>query len=122
MENEYKTEKKCHNWDYSSACKKYLEEAQALNKSLREIQGSLPTDLNNLSKIIEALLLKEKSNFEYTLKLYMEKLKYFDLLKTDADAVDFEENTKNVYELKSKKAEIRNEINELISELKYSEN
>lgn len=41
------------------------------------------------SDIIENLLKLEKENFEQTIALNLEKLKKFDLIKSDADKSDF---------------------------------
>lgn len=118
LENEWKIEKKTHNWNYADYCKKYIEVVGLLNKELRNLQQD---ELNKFYiKFIDELLSLEESNYKYTIGIFAKKIRYYDLLKKDADEEEFEKNENDILEARSKKEQIRERINEVLQEIIYS--
>lgn len=125
MENEYKKEKKVHNWDYSNRCKQYLEKVQGLNTELRSLQKNIDSpdipNKNKYSQIINQLLSFEENNFKNTITLFQNKLNYYLLLKNDSDD-DILQNENEIKNLKYKLSVIRENINDIVTSLKYEKN
>ncbi len=71
-------------------------------------------------KFIDELLSLEESNYKYTIGIFAKKIRYYDLLKKDADEEEFEKNENDILEARSKKEQIRERINEVLQEIIYS--
>ena len=70
-------------------------------------------------KLINRLLSLEENNYKLTISLFLKKLNFFELLKTDADEEEFNKNKMESAELKMKLTEIREMISDLITSIKY---
>lgn len=110
-----------HNWDYSAKCKSYLEGAQILNNELKTLRTKISSTYPDSKEVnlINRLLSLEESNYKLTINIFLKKLNYFNLLKSDADDEDFIKNENDIAELKMKQTEIRENISDLITTLKY---
>lgn len=117
MEKEWETNKKIHNWDYSDKCKNFITEAQSLNNEFRKIQTNI--EIIILNNLMNRLMQLEENNYKLTISIFLSKLKKFELLKKDEDEYEFSLNENEVSELKMKQKEIREMINDIITEIKY---
>jgi hypothetical protein len=121
LDKEWKESKKLHNWDYTAKCKSYMEGAQILNNELKTLRtkiSSINPDSQEVN-LINGLLSLEESNYKLTINIFLKKLNYFNLLKSDADDDDFNKNENEIVELKMKQTEIRETISDFITALKY---
>jgi hypothetical protein len=116
LEREWKTEKKIHNWDYLGYCKKYIEKVEKLNKELRSLQSNNCIYTNDINSILSL----EENNYRTTLGIFVKKINHFELLKKNSDEEEIESNDEDIIQLKIKKSEIREKLNDLIEDLKYS--
>lgn len=115
MESEWRQSKHFHHWDYKEKCQGFMNTAQNLNKELRELQGNN----NEVFNLIENLLVLEENNYKNTINLFLCRLKNLELLKQDADESSFALNEKEIDSIKIKLAGIREQLNDLITNLKY---
>jgi len=66
------------------------------------------------------LLCLEENNYRTTLGIFVKKINHFELLKKNSDEEEIESNDEDIIQLKIKKSEIREKLNDLIEKLKYS--
>jgi len=98
-----------------------LEGAQILNNELKTLRTKISSTYPDSKEVnlINRLLSLEESNYKLTINIFLKKLNYFNLLKSDADDEDFIKNENDIAELKMKQTEIRENISDLITTLKY---
>lgn len=89
---------------------------QLLNKELRDISKE---NSSQYEKDVEDLLKLEEANYKLTLRMVIEKMACFDMLKTEEDDSVVISKEKEISLLCQEKSKIREEINDLIICLKY---
>ena len=93
-----------------------LQELQKLNDELRKMSE---LKKENFKKDVNILLNLEKENYKMTLGIYINKLNCFDLLKNDEDDYKLLQKEKEISTMKTNLSNIREEINDFITNLKY---
>ena len=101
---------------FNEYSQKVLEELQKLNDELRKL-SELKSE--NFKKDVNQLLNLEKENYKITLTIYLNKLQCFELLKNDEDDYKLLQKEKQIATMKSNLFNIREEINDFITNLKY---
>jgi len=95
-----------------------LNDLQKLNNELRKIQNNINCK-ENLKKDIDKLLNLESSNYKNIINIYLNKLSCFDLIKKEEDAKLIQKE-KEILNLKNNIVFIREQINDLLTNLKYT--
>jgi hypothetical protein len=103
---------------YEKYMENTLNELQKLNNELRKIESNVDCK-ENIKKDINKLLNLESLNYKNTINIYLNKLSCFDLIKKEEDAKLIQKE-KEIANLKSNLGFIREEINDLLTNLKYS--
>ena len=103
---------------YEKYMENTLNELQKLNSELRKIESNVDCK-ENIKKDINKLLNLESLNYKNTINIYLNKLSCFDLIKKEEDAKLIQKE-KDIANLKSNLGFIREEINDLLTNLKYS--
>ena len=103
---------------YEKYMENTLNELQKLNSELRKIESNVDCK-ENIKKDINKLLNLESLNYKNTINIYLNKLSCFDLIKKEEDAKLIQKE-KEIANLKSNLGFIREEINDLLTNLKYS--
>lgn len=103
---------------YEKYMENTLNELQKLNNELRKIESNVDCK-ENIKKDINKLLNLESLNYKNTINIYLNKLSCFDLIKKEEDAKLIQKE-KDIANLKSNLGFIREEINDLLTNLKYS--
>ena len=103
---------------YEKYMENTLKELQKLNSELRKIESNVDCK-ENIKKDINKLLNLESLNYKNTINIYLNKLSCFDLIKKEEDAKLIQKE-KEIANLKSNLGFIREEINDLLTNLKYS--
>lgn len=80
----------------------------------------LSTVYSKYIKMIDSILALEESNYKIAINIFLKKLKHFELLKEDADEEEFTDNEKEIANLRINLRDIRESINDIITNLKYS--
>ena len=99
--------------DYSQ---NVLQELKKLNEGLRSL-----SDLKNESfkKDVNILLNLESQNYKITLSIFINKLNSFEIVKYDDDNFKLLSKEKEISMLKQNLSNVREEINDFITNLKY---
>ena len=95
-----------------------LNDLQKLNNELRKIQNNINCK-ENLKKDIDKLLNLESSNYKNIINIYLNKLSCFDLIKKEEDDKLIQKE-KEIVNLKNNLVFIREQINDLLTNLKYT--
>ena len=103
---------------YEKYMENTLNDLQKLNNELRKIESNVDCK-ENIKKDINKLLNLESLNYKNTINIYLNKLSCFDLIKKEEDAKLIQKE-KEIANLKSNLGFIREEINDLLTNLKYS--
>jgi hypothetical protein len=96
---------------------KVINQLQKLNNDLRKIGEN---SSNTLKNDINKLLSLEEVNFKTIMNIFIQKLACFDLISKDEDDYKVINKEKEIANLKQKLFSIREQINEHITNLKYS--
>ena len=96
---------------------KVINQLQKLNNDLRKIGEN---SSNTLKNDINQLLSLEEINFKTIMNIFIQKLACFDLISKDEDDYKVINKEKEISNLKQKLFSIREQINEHITNLKYS--
>ena len=96
---------------------KVINQLQKLNNDLRKIGEN---SSNTLKNDINKLLSLEEVNFKTIMNIFIQKLACFDLISKDEDDYKVINKEKEISNLKQKLFSIREQINEHITNLKYS--
>ena len=96
---------------------KVINQLQKLNNDLRKIGEN---SSNTLKNDINQLLSLEEVNFKTIMNIFIQKLACFDLISKDEDDYKVINKEKEMANLKQKLFSIREQINEHITNLKYS--
>ena len=96
---------------------KVINQLQKLNNDLRKIGEN---SSNTLKNDINQLLSLEEVNFKTIMNIFIQKLACFDLISKDEDDYKVINKEKEIANLKQKLFSIREQINEHITNLKYS--
>ena len=96
---------------------KVINQLQKLNNDLRKIGEN---SSNTLKNDINKLLSLEEVNFKTIMNIFIQKLACFDLSSKDEDDYKVINKEKEISNLKQKLFSIREQINEHITNLKYS--
>ena len=102
---------------YEKYMENTLNELQKLNNELRKIESNVDCK-ENIKKDINKLLNLESLNYKNTINIYLNKLSCFDLIKKEEDEKLIQKE-KEIANLKSNLGFIREEINDLLTNLKY---
>ena len=103
---------------YEKYMENTLNDLQKLNNELRKIESNVDCK-ENIKKDINKLLNLESLNYKNTINIYLNKLSCFDLIKNEEDAKLIQKE-KEIANLKSNLSFIREQINDLLTNLKYS--
>ena len=103
---------------YEKYMENTLNELQKLNNELRKIESNVDCK-ENIKKDINKLLNLESLNYKNTINIYLNKLSCFDLIKNEEDAKLIQKENE-IANLKSNLSFIREQINDLLTNLKYS--
>ena len=103
---------------YEKYMENTLNELQKLNSELRKIESNVDCK-ENIKKDINKLLNLESLNYKNTINIYLNKLSCFDLIKNEEDAKLIQKENE-IANLKSNLSFIREQINDLLTNLKYS--
>ena len=101
---------------FNEYSQKVLEELQNLNNELRKISE---LKSQNFKKDVDALLNLEKENYKLTLGIYINKLNCFELLTNDEEDYKLLQKEKEISTMKTNLSNVREEINDFITNLKY---
>ena len=96
---------------------KVINQLQKLNNDLRKIGEN---SSNTLKNDINKLLSLEEVNFKTIMNIFIQKLACFDLISKDEDDYKVINKEKEISNLKQQLFSIREQINEHITNLKYS--
>ena len=102
---------------YYQYTQKVINQLQKLNNDLRKIGEN---SSNTLKNDINQLLSLEEINFKTIMNIFIQKLACFDLISKDEDDYKVINKEKEIANLKQKLFSIREQINEHITNLKYS--
>ena len=103
---------------YEKYMENTLNELQKLNNELRKIESNVDCK-ENIKKDINKLLNLESLNYKNTINIYLNKLSCFDLIKKEEDAKLIQKE-KEILNLKNNIVFIREQINDLLTNLKYT--
>ena len=103
---------------YEKYMENTLNDLQKLNNELRKIESNVDCK-ENIKKDINKLLNLESLNYKNTINIYLNKLSCFDLIKNEEDAKLIQKENE-IANLKSNLSFIREQINDLLTNLKYS--
>ena len=103
---------------YEKYMENTLNDLQKLNNELRKIESNVDCK-ENIKKDINKLLNLESLNYKNTINIYLNKLSCFDLIKNEEDAKLIQKEYE-IANLKSNLSFIREQINDLLTNLKYS--
>ena len=106
-----------NNNKHNEYTQKVINQLQKLNNDLRKIGEN---SSNNLKNDINQLLSLEEINFKTIMNIFIQKLACFDLISKDEDDYKVINKEKEIANLKQKLFSIREQINEHITNLKYS--
>jgi hypothetical protein len=106
-----------NNNKYNEYTQKVINQLQKLNNDLRKIGEN---SSNTLKNDINQLLSLEEVNFKTIMNIFIQKLACFDLISKDEDDYKVINKEKEIANLKQKLFSIREQINEHITNLKYS--
>ena len=102
---------------------KYNEYSQNVMKELQKLNDELKkySEMNSdaYKKDVKFLLNLEGENYKTTLTIFINKLNCFDMIKNDEDEYKLIKKEKEISELKETLADIREQINDFITNLKY---
>lgn len=117
IETEWKTNQEINfKEDHTVVSQQYLSKLQILNKELRDTPNEYSAQY---LKDVDELLKLEEANYKITLKMFIEKLACFDMIKKEEDDSVVIGKEKEIALLIQDKSKIREEINDLITTLKY---
>ena len=106
-----------NNNKHNEYTQKVINQLQKLNNDLRKIGEN---SSNTLKNDINQLLSLEEINFKTIMNIFIQKLACFDLISKDEDDYKVINKEKEIANLKQKLFSIREQINEHITNLKYS--
>ena len=106
-----------NNNKHNEYTQKVINQLQKLNNDLRKIGEN---SSNTLKNDINKLLSLEEVNFKTIMNIFIQKLACFDLISKDEDDYKVINKEKEISNLKQKLFSIREQINEHITNLKYS--
>ncbi len=106
-----------NNNKHNEYTQKVINQLQKLNNDLRKIGEN---SSNTLKNDINKLLSLEEVNFKTIMNIFIQKLACFDLISKDEDDYKVINKEKEIANLKQKLFSIREQINEHITNLKYS--
>ena len=106
-----------NNNKHNEYTQKVINQLQKLNNDLRKIGEN---SSNTLKNDINQLLSLEEVNFKTIMNIFIQKLACFDLISKDEDDYKVINKEKEISNLKQKLFSIREQINEHITNLKYS--
>ena len=106
-----------NNNKHNEYTQKVINQLQKLNNDLRKIGEN---SSNTLKNDINQLLSLEEVNFKTIMNIFIQKLACFDLISKDEDDYKVINKEKEIANLKQKLFSIREQINEHITNLKYS--
>ena len=106
-----------NNNKHNEYTQKVINQLQKLNNDLRKIGEN---SSNTLKNDINQLLSLEEINFKTIMNIFIQKLACFDLISKDEDDYKVINKEKEISNLKQKLFSIREQINEHITNLKYS--
>ena len=106
-----------NNNKHNEYTQKVINQLQKLNNDLRKIGENSSDTLKN---DINQLLSLEEVNFKTIMNIFIQKLACFDLISKDEDDYKVINKEKEIANLKQKLFSIREQINEHITNLKYS--
>ena len=106
-----------NNNKHNEYTQKVINQLQKLNNDLRKIGEN---SSNTLKNDINQLLSLEEVNFKTIMNIFIQKLACFDLISIDEDHYKVINKEKEISNLKQKLFSIREQINEHITNLKYS--
>ena len=101
---------------FNEYSQKVLEELQNLNNELRKMSE---LKSQNFKKDVDVLLNLEKENYKLTLGIYINKLNCFELLTNDEEDYKLLQKEKEISTMKTNLSNVREEINDFITNLKY---
>ena len=106
-----------NNNKYNEYTQKVIDQLQILNNDLRKICENSNDKFKN---DINQLLSLEEANFKSTINIFIQKLNCFELISKDEDDYKVINKEKEIANLKQKLSLIREQINDPITNLKYT--
>ena len=106
-----------NNNKYNEYTQKVIDQLQILNNDLRKICENSNDKFKN---DINQLLSLEEANFKSTINIFIQKLNCFELISKDEDDYKVINKEKEIANLKQKLSLIREQINDHITNLKYT--